>query len=63
MTQSPLHDLAKRYLDKDAIDLESEERRVLTQSTNQKSVSRDAADVADERSTFEGGASQIASPH
>ena len=50
--RKPLTDLAQRLLGKDPADLDAEERRVLAGIESGTIVSRDAADVSDERSTF-----------
>ena len=51
-THSPLADLSQRLLGKAPGDLDDEERRVLAGIEAGTTVSRDAADVSDERSTF-----------
>ncbi len=52
MTFHPLDDIAQRLLGKAASDLDREEHRVLVSMQEQSPLSRDAADVADERATF-----------
>ena len=47
-----LDDLAKRYLHKSVDTLDDEEQHVLAQIEAQQPTSRDAADLADEQSTF-----------
>ena len=51
-THSPLADLSQRLLGKAPGDLDEEERRVLAGIESGTTVSRDAADVSDERATF-----------
>ena len=50
--QSLLADLSQRLLGKAPGDLDDEERRVLAGIEAGTTVSRDAADLADERATF-----------
>jgi len=52
MTEPQLGDLAARYLDKSVASLEIEEQRVLEQIAMSRLTSRDAADVAEERSSL-----------
>ena len=52
MEDQPLTDLAQDLLGKQLNDLEIEEHNVLTKITEHMPISRDSADVADERSTF-----------
>ena len=51
-TSSPLDDLSQRLLGKPPGELDDEQRRVLAGIHAGTTVSRDAADVADERATF-----------
>ncbi len=51
-THSPLADLSQRLLGKAPGELDEEERRVLAGIESGTIVSRDAADVSDERATF-----------
>ncbi|MEG8020676.1 DUF1003 domain-containing protein [Sphingomonas aerolata] len=51
-TPSPLDDLSHRLLGKPAGELNDEQRRVLAGIEAGTTVSRDAADLADERATF-----------
>ncbi len=52
MEDQPLTDLAQGLLGKQLNDLEIEEHNVLTKITDHMLISRDSADVADERFTF-----------
>jgi uncharacterized membrane protein len=52
MASHPLANLAQSLLGKQVHELEIEEHNVLTKITNNLPISRDVADVADERSTF-----------
>lgn len=52
MATHPLTDIAQSLLGKQVHELEIEEHNVLTKITNNMTISRDSADVADERSTF-----------
>ncbi len=52
VTSSPLDDLSHRLLGKPPGELNDEQRRVLAGIEAGTTVSRDAADVADERATF-----------
>jgi uncharacterized membrane protein len=51
-TKKTLDHLATRFLGKDGADLEPEEVNVLEHMTDHRPVSRDAADVADDASTY-----------
>jgi uncharacterized membrane protein len=51
-TSSPLDDLSQRLLGKSPGELDDEQRRVLAGIEAGTTVSRDAADLADERATF-----------
>ena len=52
MASHPLDDIAIRLLGKSASELDAEEQRVLASIDSRNTLSRDAADVADERATF-----------
>ena len=52
MASNPLDDIAIRLLGKSASELDAEEQRVLASIDSRNTLSRDAADVADERATF-----------
>lgn len=52
MASNPLDHIAIRLLGKTASELDAEEQRVLASIDSRNTLSRDAADVADERATF-----------
>ena len=52
MTSQQIQDLAQQLLGKAVQALDPEEHNVLTNIQSQMPISRDAADVADERSTY-----------
>ena len=52
MASHPLDDIAVRLLGKTANQLDAEEHRVLASIDSRNTLSRDAADVADERATY-----------